>query len=387
MDINMNEIQEKIDQAIIELSASTIWAGLMPFIVAIELEYTSAVPYAGVTGLKMFINPETCKDLSVPQMKFLLLHEVMHIAAKHEYLYKDEFELNPMIINAACDFWINWEVMKLDSTRYDPKKNDIDLTIRGELEFIKGGLLDKKYSDWNVMQIYHDLLQQSKDKGKGYSNNAPTSGCISQDNSSMGNVADTENIAKIDSILAGCEANNLTQQLKATPSSVVPWRKLLKLAWLGVGKSQNSVGTWQRPNKKLMSSVGVYYPSRQKTETQKVLVAIDTSGSITPEQAQAFLAECLKLHNITKNGVVCSFSSEVVQQWDLSKGAIPSLVYAGGGTAITPVFDLAEKIDARLVVVMSDMDFYDTVPKHKQDVAWVYTDSEPTNLRGVKIKL
>ena len=113
---------------------------------------TRDIPTAATDMKKIYYNPDFFETMSVPEIMFVIAHEVMHIALEHGLRVRSR---NPMIWNMACDFAINWTLRECSTQ-----------SGRYEMTVPEGALIDNKYADMSADKIYDDLMQQADEARK-----------------------------------------------------------------------------------------------------------------------------------------------------------------------------------------------------------------------------
>lgn len=108
-----------------------------------EEETITPLETAGVDGKYFYYNEEFINSLTDPQLKFIVVHEVMHCALRH--LWRQEHRL-PKLFNIACDYAIH-SILKQDGTR--------------DIEMPDSACYDPKYDGMSAEQIYEKLLQDN----------------------------------------------------------------------------------------------------------------------------------------------------------------------------------------------------------------------------------
>ena len=165
----------------------------------------------------------------------------------------------------------------------------------------------------------------------------------------------------------------------------VDWRHII--AHLG-GELSKGDFSFRRQSK---NSVGTnYYLPSMHTYEPFVVVAVDTSGSISNKEYAHFMSEVrgiLALHNC--NVAVLQCDDEVTHYEELDPGtAAPRLRRGGGGTAFKPVFDFADsKVSRNIDALLYFTDGYNFDNGFEQEVftnypvIWVMTtDHSPPKI-------
>ncbi len=161
---------------------------------------------------------------------------------------------------------------------------------------------------------------------------------------------------------------------------VLPWREILARFIDTASKSDYS---WTRPNPRYMAQ-GFYLPALNAPELGKVVLAVDTSGSISPAEIQNMVSEVKGILNAypgTELTVIfCNAAiqgePETLTQFDELK-TIPR---PGGGTDFKPPFTWTEEnqLDPKAFIYFTDGEcnsFPDPPPDYP--VLWILTQ-EPT---------
>ena len=133
------------------------------------------------------------------------------------------------------------------------------------------------------------------------------------------------------------------------------WRRLLRKA-LTKGLGNKVRRTWTRPSRRCDE-----FPGKQQMQLNKVVVLMDTSGSISQQELQKFAGE---IYGIAKNS-----ASVIVIAWDAKVQDVIEIkhprdvqrikVHGGGGTVIYPALLEATKYQSAVYVILSDWDIGD----------------------------
>lgn len=161
----------------------------------------------------------------------------------------------------------------------------------------------------------------------------------------------------------------------------LPWRMLLARYMMSMARDDYS---FQRPSRREGEAL---LPSLYSDEVN-VVVALDTSGSVSDEEMREFVGEIDALKGQVRARVTLHACDErlsehgpwVFQSWDPL--ALPRAVSGGGGTRFTPVFEWVERDNLRPDLLLYFTDAEGEFPPHapaypviwlvkgKADVPW-----------------
>ena len=104
------------------------------------------VPTAYTDGVNKVYGREFVDKLNDEELRALILHENLHVALKHLNRFMKEFKAEPQLINASADYVVNDIIVNLQDRNF--------------CKLPEGGLVDSKYHNWSVRQVYNDLKQK-----------------------------------------------------------------------------------------------------------------------------------------------------------------------------------------------------------------------------------
>ncbi len=147
-----------------------------------------------------------------------------------------------------------------------------------------------------------------------------------------------------------------------------------------VKKGRGPYTSWKRPNKKLLVH-GAYYPVKTSIMLNRLVLAVDVSGSIRDEDYRKIAYEAARL--INSIGVyelyIIQFDADIVHVsrhvqpglWDIVKAM--EVRHGIGGTRFVPVFDYVEKeigeVDAIIFFTDGEGEYPPYTPGHR--TVWV----------------
>ena len=345
------------------------------------------VQTAATDGLNEVYHRGFIEGLTLPQIKFIVLHENFHKMFRHLFVWQNLWKECPELANIACDAVIN--------TQYLYGKQGID--------FVQGGVYLPKYKDpdvWNVKAVYDDLMKgatKSKD-GSGMQVNgsdASQQGHDQHDWEEADQVTEEEAKdieAQVDNALrqaalAGNIGANMPRSVTEMLVPEVDWKTLLA-EFVKSACTGNDKQTWRRPHKTYVA-YDLYIPAPYSEAVGSILLAGDTSGSIDDHMLSVFLGHMQHLVNEVqpKRVDIAWWGTDVVGVDSFERGAMDALAGAvkpagGGGTnpaCITQWMKKEKKDDYICAVVITDGEFYGDNVGDWGDlpVLWLVINSRP----------
>lgn len=240
-------------------------------VLSLPMEADESIPTAATDMTKIIYNPKFFEGLTVEQIMFVLVHEVMHVMFKHGLRKRGR---NHRLWNAAGDFAINL------------------IAQEAGFEMIPGVLLDRKFAGMSAEQIYDKLLQDQNSGGGGGGKGEPQPGDVDYGNPFNGDVMEPEHMdaearAKIERTvqqhvaqaasmarMAGKLGGSLERLVNGIINPPLPWQDLLREYMTRVTKHDES---WTRRNRRI---VDAFLPARHSEQMGEVVVIGDTSGSM-----------------------------------------------------------------------------------------------------------
>jgi predicted metal-dependent peptidase len=367
------------------------------FLIMLNKVWRKDLPTAGVSkqniNYQLAINEEFWTGLSDMHKMGLLKHELLHIAFGH--LTSFSSFSNKKLANVAMDMEINQYI----EDSWLPE----------------GGIKLEDYADLNLdkkagCRYYYDQLvrlQDEKDKN-GTTGNEPMDNLL--DNIANGNIPDHSTWEEFDD-MTDAEKKLIEKQvqkiLQDAKEQTVKKRGNIpgeieglivieeitkpKFDWKGYIRRFTGVSTKvftkkirRKENRRYEDNPGLKIKMRQH-----MLLAIDTSGSVSDTELTEFMNE---IHHIYKAGVditvvQCDTSIRSIEPY---KGKNEINVFGRGGTEFDPVLDYynANLKKYTSLVYFTDGECYTSV-KPKSKVLWVLSERSSMNedLPGQVIKL
>ena len=331
-----------------------------------KVEVVDSVPTACTDGRNVAYGRKFMGTLSEPELRAVILHENLHKAFQHLTMWKRLYEEHAMLANMACDYTINLIIHDSDTAG-----TDVCLP--------KEALLDEKYRGWDARMVFEDLKQQKKNKGTctrktkgdqqgtevgqgggggqpqppgtqpgGQPQPDPQQGSMDQHDWAGANemtkeekevlARDVDQALRQGAILAGKLNGNVPREVEEVLTPKVDWREALRefITSFCVDKDES---TWRRPSRRWIAQ-DVYMPSVIGESIGRIVVAIDTSGSIGSEQISQFLGEVRAIcEHVKPDGIdLLYWDTRVAQHEKYEQDQLENLLGStkprgGGGTA------------------------------------------------------
>jgi predicted metal-dependent peptidase len=297
-------------------------------------------------------------SLTDPELRFLVLHENYHKAYRHLSTWKHLFKKNPKLSNKACDYVINLALHDLDADE-------------GFIKLPQGGCFDVKYRGMDSGQVFRLLEQEDEKDGEGGGDGE--SGGDGFDEHGWEDAEDMSDDEKkhiesaIDqalrqgAIMAGKRKGQMDRSLSNLLTPKVNWREVLR-EFVSSVCSGKDMSTWRKVNRRYVGS-GVYMPSAYSETVGRVVVAVDTSGSIDNEALTEFLSEVAGICTAVQPEMVdlIYWGSSVVGHEKYGVSELDTLATStkpkdGGGTSPSCIsaYLKDEDITPECVVILTD---------------------------------
>lgn len=357
------------------------------FLLNVDKQYDPTLPAIAAVGrigvnCRLYINKELWDKLDDEEQLFVLKHETSHIMFKHMFLYQDLS--NHEIANIAEDTEINQWV--------DPKRTYIDKYYYPENLGVPEALGSREYYRLIVNNKTQIKVRYVAGKGDGDPIIDPESlnGQTVDDHSKMaedfGDLTDAEGELisnQIDHIaknaaeqtlkqrgtIPGCFQEYIEGLFKQKPP-VFNWKKYFRRL-IGTQISIDLKKTRKKESIRFPDSSAVKY--RKKS---KILVAIDTSGSVNDKELCDFFSE---INHICKSNVdvdICECDTQIDRIYKYTGKWDGSISGRGGTSFDEPVRYFNEHRDYTTLVYFTDG--YAPIPSirvRNNQAIWVITSN------------
>lgn len=322
--------EQRIERSHIELMKHphfVAYSGVL-MVGSVKVKDADECPTAYTNGRDVVYGRDFIANLSDSDLRGLILHENKHKMYRHLATWQHLHKINPQKANKACDYVINLEIV------------DEGQRTNGFVSVPKGGLLDEQYRNMNAQEVFHKL-QDDDDDGQG-------SGGLDEHGWEEAQDMTAEEADKLGkeidqairqgAILAGKVKGILDRSFTDLLSAKVDWKEALREFVSSVcnGKDES---TWRKPNRRWLQH-DIYMPSTISETMGRVVVAIDTSGSINDEAVNRFLSEVVAImDNVNPEMVDLIYwgsdvvGHEVYGMGEADKMKVSTKPVGGGGTS------------------------------------------------------
>jgi predicted metal-dependent peptidase len=326
---------------------------------------------AGTDGTRIYWAPDFLEKLPMPELQFVLAHEVMHCALGHPYrgeaklgpippkgddLGRAKWQANQMRANIAMDLAIN------------PILKDSGFTIT------KDCCIDDKYRGMSWEHIYNLLPEPKVIK-------LPAGACISPEPGDGKGESEGDEVegqmtqgsweaAVRASVRQGEAPAGLDRYVEELTASKIDWRAYA-WQWLGAHTERDDY-SYKRPNRR---PSGFYRPALKSQAVAPIAFVVDTSGSVDMAQLGQFLSEGRAMADQLKPekvyyaaaDAVVGCSAEFMQGEDLV-----CKVVGGGGTDFRPAVKWAHDLMPRPACLIYFTDLMGSFPESSEiPILWV----------------
>ena len=179
----------------------------------------------------------------------------------------------------------------------------------------------------------------------------------------------------------------LERPLREVRESRCDWRSILRDF---ISATDPSDYRWTPPNRRFVSS-GLFLPSVTRSGVGEIVIAVDTSGSIGPDELEQFAGEITAISEEAKperiHVVYCDAAVQATEEFEAGE-QVKLSAKGGGGTDFVPPFRWVEEngLAPKCLMYLTDLccNSYPEIPEYP--VLWV-TDSRRTAPFGETVRI
>lgn len=346
--------------------------------------------------ITLYINPNFWMEY-LPTIKLkvgAIKHEILHIVLKH--IFRGQDFSHKLLFNVAADLVVNQYIQAdhlVKGAVLLSNFPDLDLEPNQHLNYYYDALanLQSKYASkeeegdeedspsWKFLKSLMDQDNQVHKQHDFWKNIENLDSAEKDIAESMANQALESTLGRVKPHHYGNLPAGLQKYLKEFELSLQPvvnWKRLLHL-FANSSRRTQIKNTIRRPSKRYGSNPGIKVKKKQK-----ILVALDTSGSIQKQELTDFFNE---IHYIWKQKVeifIVECDINIHRKYYYS-GIVPQVVRGGGGTAFDAPIEYANLI-YRPDALVYFTDGYGPIPTSRSNcpVFWLISREgvKPENL-------
>ncbi len=356
----MQNIQNRISQAKSKLLLSHPFFGALA--AKLELVQNDDIQSFKSNGIKLEYNSDFLQKLEPAQMEFVFANGAMHASLAHEARKNGR---SGWLWQLATDYAIN------------------DMLVQNGLERPDEAHYSKRFSGMYAEEIYAELREdilrdeleyeaddvddvQDSSKEQNKQNTPQKKDTLSEQLFEEFAKAKLEDEVKNSEMPIG-----IGRFFSIKDEGKIDWRRELNAA---IERFYRDDYVLIPPSKKLLYR-GIYLPS-STTQRVKIVVAVDSSGSVDEKLLNEFLSELnflmLTVTNFQIDMLVCDDKIRLHKTF-WGGDILEADIKGGGGTDFRPVFEFIDKelLDVQLLLYFSDLDGIFPSDEPNYDVKWI----------------
>jgi len=360
---------KKVKIALMRNPKFALWSGIL---MLGKTSIADNAPTACTNGRDETYGRKFVEGLDDKELGFVVLHENLHKAFRHLFIWRKLYDENPRLANAACDYVINLMIVKSD-----PDESVVAVPRKNGKVF---GLLDPKYAGMNAKQVFDMLKQEQEEQGdaggdgEGDGEGGGHGGFDDHDWEGAQELGEGERKQlerEVDQALRqgqiahqkihGKGAGNMGRELGDLLAPQIDWREVLREFVKAICNTKDA-SSWRRVNRRYLSG-DTYMPTLIGEKVGRIAIGIDTSGSIGGAELNRFLSEVKSIAEDVhpQNVDFIYWDSGVAAHEEYDELTVPNIVRStkprgGGGTDPTSMMNyLKEKnITPECIVMLTD---------------------------------
>lgn len=347
-------IEDGLRHAKIELMTKSVF--LSTICLRLKHSFSDAIPTAGTNGLSIIYNPKFFAELSAPERTGLLAHEVWHVAFNHLSRVGSR---DKRTWNMAGDYVIN---LMLSEEGY---------------QIPKGGLLDQRFKSMSTEEVYKIIEEEDDDDqagGSDFFEDLLEASTPKEQKEIADKVTDIIIQAQVQSKLSGKEVGEIPDEISRAIDELInpklPWDQLLTRFLTSMIKEDY---TWAKPNKRFFPQH--YLPSQNSPTIGDIVVAIDTSGSVSDKDLREMLSEIQDIREVYRPDslkiIDCDWEIHNVFDVDKHDNILDLKFTGGGGTSFHPVIDYCDTHQPQVLIYFTDLYAVQLTEEPAYPIMWI----------------
>jgi predicted metal-dependent peptidase len=337
---------KKIKISLMRNPKFALWSGML---MLGKTEVVDNFPTACTNGRDEKYGRKFIEELDDKELAFVVLHENLHKAFRHLFIWRKLWEENPRLANAACDYVINLMIVESD-----PNESVVAMPRKEGKVY---GLLDPRFAKMNAKQVF-DILKKEQQQGggggqgdgQGEGQGGADGGFDDHDWEGAQGLSDEDKQVlekEVDQALRqgqiahqkvnGKGAGGMGRELGDLLEPQVDWREVMREFVKSICNAKDA-SSWRRVNRRFLSG-DVYMPTLIGERVGRIAVGIDTSGSIGGQELNRFLSEVKSIAEDVHPEFIdlVYWDSSVAAHEEYDELSVPNIVSStkpvgGGGT-------------------------------------------------------
>jgi predicted metal-dependent peptidase len=375
-----------------------LWSGIL---MVGKTTLSDTFPTACTNGRDEIYGRAFVDALDDKELAFVVLHENLHKALRHLFIWRKLHDENSKLANAACDYVINLMLVNTD-----PNENYIAMPRKDGKVY---GLLDTRFAGMNAKQVFDILKDEMEEgdggggteEGEGEGGTGSGEGHGGFDDHDWHGAKELSEPEKkelereIDQAIRqgqmnhermnGRGAGNMGRELLELLEPQIDWREAMR-EWVSSICRNKDTSSWRKVNRRYLHN-DIYMPTLIGERVGRVAIGIDTSGSINSADLAKFLTEVKAIVDDVRPEKIdlIYWDSVVASHEEYDEGTIDSLVQStqpkgGGGTDPRCMQDylLENNITPECIVMLTDGYVPAWGDAWNAPILWVITDNPTT---------
>ena len=312
-------------------------------------------------GVELKFRPNFIHSITHAELTGVLAHAAMHIALCH-HLRQGKREHSKW--NEACDYAINSILLQSGFTL--PRNSLIGHYDNVEAETIYNALPTKTEEEERKSNSNFGNIEPPKDEnGKEMEQAA-----LSQQAAEM-KIQVAQALALGQSM--GTINMHVARVFSKSLEPVINWKEALQRFIHEIVKNDYN---WMRPNSRYAAQ-GIYLPSLYNKEISNIIIAVDTSGSMSKEALNKIEPEIQEIIKLTQSEATIIYCNAAIQKTETftPQNEFKFTPIGGGGTDFKPPFEYVEKegITPSCLIYITDGQCYGFPDTPNYPVLWAIT--------------
>lgn len=369
--------ERKLQRVKISLLRNPKFAMMSGILMVGKTSICDKTPTARTNGRDETYGTDFVRDLKEKELAFVVLHEACHKMYRHLTTWRKLHDEDSRLANFACDYVINLMIKDLD-----PHETHVAMPRDKDGKIM--GLIDERFRGMNAKQVFDILKKECEGNGGSGGEQGEGEGGTPGDGQGGGlDEHDWDGAKQLteeekrelerevdqairQGIIAankskGDHGGDLARELGELLKPKIDWRDVLRefVKTVCAGKDTAS---WRRVNRRFVGS-GIYMPTLISERVGRILIGVDTSGSIGGQELNTFLSEANSIFTQVKPTYVdlVYWDGRVAGHEEYTESEVENIINStkpvgGGGTSPSCVTEYMheKKLEPECAIILTD---------------------------------